>query len=486
MGFDSRTIDQISQMDHYTIRDTSFHVLCRAMGFKAEDESDSTINLELGYGGARLLDCRWLGPRTYEEFLNVLFKLQEGNGELNVVGSSAGNVIAASLAMVLPVRHICCGYDTENRKRRYKTDADKFERATNLRIPVNQDLCACDTIRRIYDFLFEITALSEHPSWHDYKAVDAEEDTPGTRREMKNRSSKRSTPVKQLKYDMISDIFEGTRTVESVLHFSDEVASAFTLMYNSEPLRYATVMYRIVDDLQGKMMLAYMLSRYLLTQCLLPLSESPTLVTRQTYTIHLGSKNLNTNEFVFTDITKLRPLTRFLDNSPTVSAAEKYAKDAEAINELVTKLMSSVDMRDMAFPVISDFIWKRKSKMLNVRGDETSRTMEAAWHWDGIVPSYDQYDSRLLKRVVLTQKNVDIMTGSKGHLPNYAEAVGGGSNYIFELSPLGKHLFSVDEVSGLFEACTPGLNKIQLESSRNRRGDKIAALVYGTPFVTRG
>jgi hypothetical protein len=478
-------------MDQYTIRDTSFHWLYRAMGFKAEDDPGSTINLELGYGGARLLDCRWLGPLAYEEIVNVLFRLQEGGGKLNIVGSSAGNVIAASLAMILPIRHACCGFDTEDRKRRYKTDVNKFERSTNLRIPTGEDLCACDTIRRIYDFLFEITALSEHPSWHDYKLANVEKDVvPGTRREPKMDiflKTIRSTPVKQLKYDMISDIFEGTRTVESTLYFSDEVASAFTLMYTNEPLRYATVMYRIVDDLQGKMILAYMLSRYLLTQCILSVMppDGDAQQLQETCTIHLGSKNLNTNEFVFTDITKLRPLTRFLDNSPTVAADERYEKDAEAMNEILTKLVSGVDMRDMAFPVISDFIWKRKSKMLNVRGDEASRAVAAAWQWDGNVPSYDRYDSRLLKRVVLSQNNVDIMTGSKGHLPNYAEAVGGGSNYIFELSPLGKHLFSVDEVSGLFEACTPGLNIFQLKSAHNREGNKIATLVHGTPFVAR-
>ena len=479
-------------MDQYTVRDISFYWLCRAMGFRAEDDPGSTINLEFGYGGARLLDCRWLGPLVYEEFVNVLSKLHEGGGKLNIVGSSAGNVIAASLAVILPVRHMCCGFDTEDRKRRYKTDVSKFGRSTSLRIPTGEDLCACDTVRRIYDFLFEITALSEHPSWHDYKIVDVEEDeVPGTRREPKKDiflKTVRSTPVKQLKYDMISDIFEGSRTVESTLYFSDEVASAFTHMYLNEPFRYATVMYRIVDDLQGKMALAYMLSRYLLTQCILPPQAPPDGVTQQlqqTYTIHLGSKNLNTNEFVFTDVTKPRPLTRFLNNSPTVTAAEEYAADAEAINEIVNKLMTSVDMRDMAFPVISDFIWKRKNKMLNVRGDEASRAAVAAWHWDGNVPSYDRYDSRFLKRVVLPQNNVDIMTGSSGHLPNYAEAVGGGSNYIFELSPLGKHLFSVDEVSGLFEACTPGLNTFQLGSTHDRRGDKISTLVHGTPFVAR-
>lgn len=459
------------------------------MGFKAEDDPGSSINLEFGYGGARLLDCRWLGPLVYEEFVNVLFRLQEGGGKLNVVGSSAGNVIAASLAMILPVRHMCCGFDTENRQRRYKTDVNKFEQSTNLRIPTGEDLCACDTIRRIYDFLFEITALSEHPSWHDYYVRDEEaEGEPGTRRGQKKDiflKNMRSTPVKHLKYDMISDIFEGSRTVESTLYFSDEVASAFTLMFLNEPLRYATVMYRIVDDLQGKMMLAYMLSRYLLTQCLrTPLPMLPdTQPLQQTYTIHLGSKNLNTNEFVFSDITKPRPLTRFLGVPRT--AAEAYAKDAQAINDLVNKLMMSVDMRDMAFPVVSDFIWKRKSKMLNVKGDEASRAAVAAWHWDGNVPSYERYDSRFLKRVVLPQNNVDIMTGSSGHLPNYAEAMGGGTNYIFELSPLGKHLFSVDDVAGLFEASTPGLNISQLDSSYNNRGDKISTLIHGTPFVTK-
>nr|BDT63220.1 MAG: wsv269-like protein [Hemigrapsus takanoi nimavirus]GBG35345.1 wsv269-like protein [Hemigrapsus takanoi nimavirus] len=142
-----------------------------------------------------------------------------------------------------------------------------------------------------------------------------EKQTPGTKREKKIRkvSKTRSTQIKTLSCETISNILSGKQTVESTLSFSDEVASAFTNMYLSEPVRYATVMYRVFDDLQGRMNLAYILSRHLLTRCA---------------TLRGPSEDINPN-----------------------SAAP----------------FSSVDVREILFPVLSDFIWKRKNKFLGHR-----------------------------------------------------------------------------------------------------------------------
>lgn len=468
-------------MDRYTLRDVSFYDMCRAMKVQALDMPRHNINVECGYGGARLLDCRWLGPVVFDELVDCVKILErEDGGSLNVVGTSAGNVIAASLAILLPLRRLCCGFDNTERRRRFQVDGDAFVTATNLRIPL-EDLCACDTVRRIYDFLFEITALTEHPSRYDYTEGEGNvEGAPGTRKVSKTRS----TPIKKLSHETISDIFSGNQTVESTLSFSGEVASAFTNMYLSEPVRYATVMYRVIDDLQGKMILAYILSRHLLTHCatLRRPSEDIDPNSAAPLSINIGSKDIQSNRFVFTDIVDLKPLSRLVPGL-TLRPSD-YKKDAEAMNGVLRTLISSVDMREIVLPVLSEFIWKRKNKFLGLREDADPETVLRGWKWDGKVPSYDRHDDRLMKRSVLPQNTVDIMSDTKDHLPNFTEVMGGGANYIFEISPLGKHVFSTDSVNGLFEACTPGLNVFQIKAVHSRQGDKIATLINGTPFVS--
>ena len=409
-------------MDRYTLRDVSFYNMCKAMRLQALDMPREKINVECGYGGARLLDCRWLGPLVFDELVDCIKILEDGGGSLNVVGLSAGNVIATSLAILLPLRRLCCGFDNRDRRRRFQVDKKAFATATNLQIP-SEDLCACDTIRRIYDFLFEITALLEHPSGY---------------------YSQKNT---------ISDIFSGKQTVESTLSFSDKVASAFTNMYLSEPVRYATVMYRVIDDLQGKMNIAYILSRHLLTRCATTL-QTGELNCVAPLSISIGSKDIQSNQFVFTDIVDLRPLTRLVPGLKVRS----YKKDAEAMNEVLRILVSSIDVKDILFPILSELIWKRENKLLSLREDADPETVLREWKWDGKVPSFDRHNNRLMKRNVLPQNTVDIMVNTKGHLPNFSEAMGGGANYIFEISPFGKHLFSTDNVNGLFEACTPNIS----------------------------
>lgn len=467
-------------MDRYTLRDVSFYDLCRAMKLQALDMPRHNINVECGYGGARLLDCRWLGPVVFDEIVDCMKILErEDGGSLNIVGSSAGNVIAASLAILLPLRCLCCGFDNTDRRRWFQVDKDAFVAATNLHIPP-EDLCACDTVRRIYDFLFEITALSEHPSWYDYTNVERIRDT---KREKETRKT-RSTPIKKLPHETISNIFSGKETVESTLNFSDEVASAFTNMYLSEPVRYATVMYRVIDDLQGKLNLAYILSRHLLTRCatLRRSSEETDPNSTALLSINIGSKDIQSNRFVFTDIVDLKPLSRLVPG--LTLCPSDYKTDAEAMNEMLRTLISSVDVREILFPVLSELIWKRKNKLLGLREDADPETVLRRWKWDGKVPSYDKHDDKLMKRTVLPQNTVDIMSNTNGHLPNFTEAMGGGANYIFEISPLGKHLFSTDSVNGLFQACTPGLNVFQIKAVHSRQEDRIATLINGTPFIS--
>lgn len=459
-------------MDRYTLRDVSFYDMCRAMKVQALDIPRHNINMECGYGGARLLDCRWLGPVVFDELVDCIKILERegggGGGSLNVVGSSAGNVIAASLAILLPLRCLCCGFDNTDRKRRFQVDGDAFVAATNLRIPP-EDQCACDTVRRIYDFLFEITALSEHPSWYEGDAIVEG----GTKRK------------KKVSYETISNIFSGKQTVESTLSFSGKVASAFTNMYVSEPVRYATVTYRVINDLQGKMNLAYILSRHLLTRCatLRRPSEEIDPNSAAPLSVNIGSKEIQSNRFVFTNIIDLKPLSRLVPGL-TLLRPSDYKKDAEAMNEMLRTLISSVDLREILFPVLSEFMWKRKNKLLGLREDADPETVLRGWRWDGKVPSYDKHDDRLMKRIVIPQNTVDIMSNTEGHLPNFTEAMGGGASYIFEVSPLGKHLFATDSVNGLFAACTPGLNVFQVKAVHSRQGDKIATLINGTPFVS--
>lgn len=413
MGQYSRPPKVPTEMDNYTLRDASFYLMYKAMKVQAQDLPERNINVEFGYGGARLLDCRWLGPIVFDELIDCIRNLD--GGSLTVIGLSAGNIIAASLAILLPLRHLCCGFDNRHRKRQFQVNRDVFEKATNLRIP-SGDLCACDTVRRIYDFLFETTALFEHPSY---------------------------TPS----HETILNMFSGEETVESAL--GSNVASTYTNMYINEPFRYAAVMYRVMDDLQGKMNLAYILSRFLLTRCafLGQTFFSTMPPTSSLLTINISSKDIQTNQFVFTDIANLRPLSRLVPGRPRV-----YKNDAEVMNQLLQTLMFSVDVREILMPVLSDFIWKRKYEMLSLREDADPETILHQWNWDGTVPSYNRHDTRLMKRAILLQDTVDIMSNTKGHLPNFSN---GGANYIFEISPLGKHLFSTDCVNGLFRACTP-------------------------------
>ena len=464
-------------MDRYTLRDASFFNMCRAMKIQALDMPGYKINVECGYGGARLLDSRWLGPVVFDELADCINIMERGDGgSLNVVGASAGNVISASLAILLPLRHLCCGFDNTDRRRRFRVDRKAFFDATNLHIPP-EDLCACDTVRRIYDFLFEITALSEHPSL--YYGTD-EKGAPET----KMVSKTRSTSFEKLSCKTISNIFSGKQTVESILSSADNVASAFNNMYVNEPIRYLAVMYRVVDDLQGKMNLAYILSRHLLTRCTtlrLP-SEEIGPNSTASLSIVISSKDIQSNRFVFTDITHLKPLSRLVPG-PKLAPSD-YKNDAEAMNELLRTLISGVDVREILFPYASEILWKRKNVLLSLREDADIETVLHGWRWDGKVPSFDRHDVRLIKRTVFLQNTVDIMSNTKSHLPNFTETIGGGANYIFEISPLGKHLFSTDSVNGLFEACTPGLNIFQIGAAHPRRGNRIATLINGTPFVS--
>lgn len=122
-----------AEMDRNTLIYVFLYGMCRAMKVQALDMPSHNINLECGYGRTRLLDCRGLGPLVFDEFVNCVKKLErEDGGSLNVIGSSADNVISASLAILLPLRCLCCVAD---RRRRFQVDKDTFVAAKNLRIP---------------------------------------------------------------------------------------------------------------------------------------------------------------------------------------------------------------------------------------------------------------------------------------------------------------------------------------------------------------
>ncbi len=66
----------------YSIRDASFHNLCKTLLAYASDggTKKADLNIEFGYGGARLMDCRQLGATTTEQLYAALHTLlKEGN-----------------------------------------------------------------------------------------------------------------------------------------------------------------------------------------------------------------------------------------------------------------------------------------------------------------------------------------------------------------------------------------------------------------------
>ena len=78
----------------------------------ATGTSSYDINLELGYGGARVLDVDWFHPFNLTLWSAIAREAsfsRQPIPTINVLGSSAGNAIVCGLYMYESVRRICCG-----------------------------------------------------------------------------------------------------------------------------------------------------------------------------------------------------------------------------------------------------------------------------------------------------------------------------------------------------------------------------------------
>ena len=491
--------------DFYTVRDAKFYEFCSAMALQAKETPERTINAEVGYGGARMMDVRWLGRSSINKLVDCLFHLDsKKKAKLNMTGASAGNMVMASLAIILPMRYICCGLNNKKREERFLVNSANFRKNVGFEIP---DQCACEAVRRIFDFFLELTALTEHPSWYEYSNnvreayyPDDDEDRVvhiyagekfGRGKKLRGSPENRPKPPHYISQFTVKALFDGSETVESLLAFSEEAASGFSNLYIDAPVRYAISMYRAYAGIQGKVAISYIISRYLISECSYKAVGSSDIPDfdglLDILSIKIGSKKLDSNEFVFDDILHYRPLTRIIHITRDVdnyAAQENYLSDMEAMNSMVDILINSVDVRDIVFPILSEIIWNRKHKRLRLKTSSIDLTRDVkVWTWDGKIPSFDDYDRLLLEEGIITQATVDIMSNTEGHLPNFTEITEEGANYIFELSPVSKHLFEIDKVNGLFEASLPALNAFQIKAAHIRNGHKIATFIQGTPFV---
>lgn len=479
--------------DFYTVRDAKFYEFCSAMALQAKETPERTINAEVGYGGARLMDVRWLGRSSIDKLVDCLFQLDsKKKAKLNMTGASAGNVVMASLAIILPMRYICCGLNNNKREERFLLNPANFKKNVGFELP---DKCTCEAVRRIFDFFLELTALTEHPFWYEY-SNDASGETDDLDGGYEERKKWRCSPeIKQphgISQLTVKALFDGSETVESLLAISEEAASAFSNLYIYAPVRYAYSMYRAITGIQGKVAISYIISRYLISECSYRATGSSDIPDpdglQDILSIKIGSKNLDSNEYVFDDILDYRPLTRIVHTTQNIddyAVHERYLDDMEATNSLVDILINSVDVRDIVFPMLSEIIWKRKHKRLRLKTSSTDLHRDIkTWTWDGKVPSLDDYDDLFLEEGTTPQITVDIMSNTNGHLPNFTDITEQGANYIFELSPVSKHLFEIDKVNGLFEASLPALNAFQIKAAHIRNDShKLATFIQDTPFV---
>lgn len=139
-----------------SVRDVKFFSFLNALANKSkrihrlnsdidnsEEKLRCSINAEIGYGGARLMDVRFTGRRTMNELSRCISFCDGTNTKLRVVGSSAGNIVAYSLAFIMGVRGVCCGYDVKNPRRSgLIVDRKLFRCAVGLELPISVT-CAC-------------------------------------------------------------------------------------------------------------------------------------------------------------------------------------------------------------------------------------------------------------------------------------------------------------------------------------------------------
>lgn len=446
--------------DAITVRDVKFYTFAevvakRAKWIRNNIPGTASINVEFGYGGARLMDVRWTGFKSVAKLCECLYYCGS-DLKFRVVGSSAGNIIAYSLVVVLAMKGKCCGYNVKDPQRR-GTNINRrlFYEASGLDIPANIK-CACECVRIISDWLLETVAVQEHPAWHDDEAR------------------------RKLSADTIRAMFAGTETAESVLSFSQgTAASGFSDLFVEAPVQYALNMYRAIEGLEGRIGTLYMLSRFLVLFCIDWSKEHIYNPFFDVCEFYIGARKIVDDEgFTFTDLVGT-------DSVPLVHLSPStLSNDVERFNRSMDTLMDSIDVKEIVLPRIAQIIWQRMTKRLQLRKDKSLHDLRN-WRWSGKVStprSFPREDYELTER---QQIFADIMTNSAGdHLPDFETLITGGSNkllcwnYIFELSPLGKHLFQLERVSGLFEASLPSVTPWQINVVHKRRGRRM--VVCGT------
>ena len=477
-----------------TVRDAQFYRFVNVMAKRAKwirnnlaAGEPASINAELGYGGARLMDVRWMGLKTIERLCECIHCCDGDSLKLRVTGSSAGNIIAYSLAMILAVKGRCCGYDVKQPKRR-GTIIDRwlFYCTSGLRIARNIK-CACEAIRVTADLLFEMAAVQEHPAWHDSDCNDRHDSG-----EQDNNSSSsgqvfpglKSSTHHRIPTNTIQEMFSGKKTAESVLSFSQgTAASGFSDLFIEAPVQYALSMYRAIDRLEGRVGVLYCLSRFLVLFCVVwDKNDGQMNPFFNRCEFYIGARKVTGDGgFLFTDLvgTDSVPLVKLIGNATTPAVED----DVERFNNSVDILMDSIDVKEVVLPWVARVIWQRTLKRLNLKNNKTIVDVRN-WRWDGTVPTtrtirHNDYETK--ERCQIAS---DIMTNSAGgYLPDFEKMVNDSTgregllcwNYVFELSPLGKHLFSLDRVSALIEASLPLVTPWQLNAVQKRRGRKMVA-----------
>ena len=458
----------------FTVRDVKFYTFVAILAKKAKwiknnIAEPASINAELGYGGARLMDVRWTGLKSIEKLCECINYCNGVDLKLRVTGSSAGNVMAYSLAMILAVKGSCCGYDVKKTKRRGgNINRGLFYDASSLRIPQNIK-CACEAVRIIADLLLVVVAVQEHPSWHD-----VDDEYPSSFAKEISGCSRHTIPA-----NTIQEMFSGNETAESVLSFSrGTAASGFSDIFVEAPIQYVIKMYRAIDGLEGRDGDLYSLSRYLLLFCVTWDKEdehvNPFFDRCEFY---IGARKIVDDEgFVFTDLvgTDSVPLVNLISKATT----HAVKSDVKRFNESVDILMDSIDVREIVLPKVARFIWRRVQSRLKLRNNKTIGDIKN-WKWDGVVSSCRSYTRKDYEITERRQTASDIMTGSGGdYLPDFEKMIIDTTgvqdllcwNYVFELSPLGKHLFGLERVSALIEASLPLITPFQMKVSQRRRG----------------
>nr|BDT63571.1 MAG: wsv269-like protein [Pasiphaea japonica whispovirus] len=487
----------------WSVRDVKFYTFLNALAEKAKrakrvlkniqqqqgEKKKGSINAELGYGGARLMDVRFTGRDCMDELARCLHYCDGDMLILRMVGSSAGNIIVYSLAFLMGVRGACCGYDVTAKKHRlYISQRDLFFQMSGLILP-DSVVCACDAVRAISDLFMEVAALQEHPSWHEQVETSSGQMYPGVDLNARRLLSPR----------IIREMFTNEMTIEEVLAFSEgTAATGFSDLYVEAPIQYVLNMCRAINNMEGRVGVVYALSRYLILFCSDVADETTETDHNNIFydkcEFYIGSKKvIGDEEYIFTDIVSenLIPLTHLAGGKIKRLAINNIIhSDTVRFNNSMDVLMDSVDFKELVLPILSRVMWQNVSTRLKLRNNKHNSNSFSKWKWDGVVPTHFNFNSSDFVLLQKKQLAADIMTDNvfKQTLPNFIkvikESVKDGNdfvderglicwNYVFELSPLGKHLFPEDQISGFFEASLPLITPWQLKVTQKKRGKKM-------------